>query len=82
MKLDDASRVGCHDAESAVTCVASAYTHQKCPRTDARASRIFRATPERGLGPLPRPALFKSQYFDIPTPLTLVDVVLGTPSDT
>ena len=71
---DDAAagaRVGCAGTDSAVTCAGSAFTHQLCPMTDRRASRVFRATPEPGLVPWPRSTSIKSAYFELPIPLTL-----------
>ena len=71
---DDAAagaRVGCAGTDSAVTCAGSAFTHQHCPMTDRRASRVFRATPEPGLVPWPRSTSIKSAYFELPIPLTL-----------
>ena len=65
------ARVGCAGTDSAVTCAGSAFTHQHCPMTDRRASRVFRATPEPGLVPWPRSASIKSAYFELPIPLTL-----------
>lgn len=79
LKLDD-DRVACSGTDTSVTCAATAYTHQGCPLTDARASRVFRATPEPGLVPWPRLISIQSSYFDLPTPLTLGDISVSSPS--
>ena len=79
LKLDD-DRVACSGTDAGVTCAATAYTNQGCPLTDARASRVFRATPEPGLVPWPRLISIQSSYFDLPTPLTLGDISVSSPS--
>ena len=75
LKLDD-DRVACSGTDAGVTCAATAYTNQGCPLTDARASRVFRAIPEPGLVPWPCLISIQSSYFDLPTPLTLGDILI------
>eukprot|EP01051_Picozoa_sp_SAG22_P003089 SAG22_NODE_146_length_17566_cov_17.597847_5_plen_993_part_00 len=74
LKLDD------NDAAAGVGCPGTDVFCAKCPKTDVRASRVFRATPEPGLVPFPRSASVKSLYVDIPLPLKLADITVGNPS--